>query len=574
MSFELIHPFKSISALWNDGHIPSRYEGHSGKLSLQKVRYLDEYLDKLGAKTAIVEHEYVDRNFMDDFCGYYARCFTSYPKKCERIHFFSLDFSTEELKKGVLNTDAELRKKICSHYLGFIVIRPVPGAHFGRVCLATYPPESGKCRIFPVLKSHEVHFQGLPLFVNTVAFQEQDNVISACATSAVWSALHAVREIGLHNVPSSFRITSNAKRIYQDISDVNVLEKGLTPAQMSAAITEEGYEPVLTSFSLMSRFKALARAYLNVGLPLILGVTLAHENEEKYSKEQGQNPVIGEHAVSVMGYNMADTRIKPFNQGPVDPGTPPLYLLSSAINKFYVHDDQVGPFASMLSRDEYWERLETHWNYYTNKEDKINAAINTVLIPCFKKIRIRFPIIENFVRSCNTLFAGAYKTEKSHLMWDIRLYSVNDFKAEVAEKESRSIDDEEVRYKLLCMKLPRFIWVADALCMISESQKEGQKERSMIMAPVATYILDATDMDRSDYFLCGYHYTQLSFALFRAMLESRSKEEREGFLEKRQSAQLVLQSLMEAYLNADTEKVLLPADAPITLDQYVEKLTS
>lgn len=158
------------------------------------------------------------------------------------------------------------------------------------------------------------------------------------------------------------------------------------------------------------------------------------------------------------------------------------------------------------------------------------------------------------------------------MIWDIRLYSVNDFKAEITDKERRSIDDEDVRYKLLCMKLPRFLWVVDTLCVISEPIKENPGEISEEMAPVATYLLDATDMDRSDYFLCSCHYTRLSFALFRAMLEARSKEERERFLEKRQSAQLVLQSLLEAYLKPDTEKVLIPAGAPISLAQYVENL--
>lgn len=82
-------PYTSLNDVLIKGGIPFLSDKMAEGISHHRVAYLNEYLEKLGAKTAIVEHQYIDRNFMDDYCGYYARCFNEYPKKCERIHFSS-----------------------------------------------------------------------------------------------------------------------------------------------------------------------------------------------------------------------------------------------------------------------------------------------------------------------------------------------------------------------------------------------------------------------------------------------------------------------------------------------------
>lgn len=569
MSFKVIRPFSSINDMWLKEYIHHDYEGHKGKLSEIRVNYLTDYLDKLQARTAVVEHDYVDRNFMDDYCGYYARCFSGYPKKCERVHFFSADFNEDQLKEAALRLNPELRNKICESYLGFIVIRPVPGAHLGRVCLATYPSEERKQRQFPVLKSHDVHFLGLPLKVKTVAFQEQDNVISACATSALWSAFHAIRNLNIEQVPSPFKITDTARKLYRDDSGINGLEKGLYPSQMSAAINEEGFEPILTSFSSTSELKALVRAYLNVGLPVILGMTLAHENEIHWREVKGQNPIVGEHAVTVVGYKLLGTPIKPFKlnqRADGEAAIPSLYMLSSTIEKFYVHDDQVGPFASMESRDEYWQLLETRWNYYIDKDDKINASVKTILIPCFKKIRIQFPIILNFIAACNTIFGGLLSTDTTRLVWDVRLVSINEFKERIADNSECEGLDNEVRFEILSKKLPRFLWVVDGYWAPVAAEDPKNCEFTNDTVKLFTYLLDATDMENSDYFLYGWHHDTESFSLFRHALLSWKGAKLDSFLKKRKHTQLVLETLINYYLNSNKDKLLLHPNAPIKIE--------
>ena len=60
--------------------------------------YFEEYFAALKAKTIVVETEYVDRDFLEDYAGYYVRCFTKYRRKCRRLHFFNLAFSGKDFE--------------------------------------------------------------------------------------------------------------------------------------------------------------------------------------------------------------------------------------------------------------------------------------------------------------------------------------------------------------------------------------------------------------------------------------------------------------------------------------------
>jgi hypothetical protein len=65
--------------------------------------YFEHYFDALDAKTIVIENGYIDRDYLDDYAGYYVRCFRNYPKTCTRLHFFDISFECrefEDLLKG------------------------------------------------------------------------------------------------------------------------------------------------------------------------------------------------------------------------------------------------------------------------------------------------------------------------------------------------------------------------------------------------------------------------------------------------------------------------------------------
>ena len=74
-------------------------------------QYFEEYFDKLQAKTILIENEYVDRDFLEDFSAYYVRCFSRYERFCVRLHFFTCGFSAQDftrLLEGSSNTEFHL----------------------------------------------------------------------------------------------------------------------------------------------------------------------------------------------------------------------------------------------------------------------------------------------------------------------------------------------------------------------------------------------------------------------------------------------------------------------------------
>ncbi len=68
------------------------------------------------------------------------------------------------------------QKDLQDGYLGFIVVKPLPRTIIGRTCLKTYDSKGGT-RHFPIVRRYPVHLFGIPLRVETLAFQEQDQAV-------------------------------------------------------------------------------------------------------------------------------------------------------------------------------------------------------------------------------------------------------------------------------------------------------------------------------------------------------------------------------------------------------------
>src|SRR3546814_9466748 len=88
------------------------------------LRFLDEYFTEIGAATIVVEERYIDRDYLEDYAAYYARCFADYGRICARLHFFREAFD-EACFEGLVRR-TEPGDKIRAGYLGFIVVKPLP----------------------------------------------------------------------------------------------------------------------------------------------------------------------------------------------------------------------------------------------------------------------------------------------------------------------------------------------------------------------------------------------------------------------------------------------------------------
>lgn len=412
------------------------------------------YLHEIGVETVVVEGCYVDRDFLDDFAHYYVKCFNSYDRFCKRLHFFDFPFTTEDLRIFLQDESGKLNQSTLQKgYKGFIVVKPLPLTFFGRTCLTTYDEEAddGCTRHFTVTRDYEVGFFGTKLVVKkTLAFQEQDAVLAACATTALWTAFQKTSDIFHHQIPSPAQITESAAGYF--VKDPKTFpSRGLTTNQIFQAIKSVNLS-VEAPFGQFDPYEiddigvlvSAAYGFLKHGLPVIIGFEFT-EGPYKGSR----------HVVTATGfamdYNATDTGFKR-DDGSI------LNLRAYRMRRFYVHDDGVGPY-SRLTIDYKENRLITGW-----KDGNVNlSAIPTLIaVPTYLKMRIPFEailyqanIMDNVLRWIIPICFGP--NAKSGFEWEIYSTDVNHFKKDIGfNKELIG----KVREYYLALHFPRFIWRA------------------------------------------------------------------------------------------------------------------
>ena len=139
-----------------------------------------------GAIAAIIEEEYLDRDFTAEFSTFYSKVFKRHTKICRRVHFFSAAIDQiialpdpRDIANGL--------EGLCNEgqYIGYIVLRPIDHAPLGRVilkCQKTLPDM--QCDLL-VRTKHEAHLLGAKLAVEALAYTQQDRRTGACAQASI-----------------------------------------------------------------------------------------------------------------------------------------------------------------------------------------------------------------------------------------------------------------------------------------------------------------------------------------------------------------------------------------------------
>jgi hypothetical protein len=461
----------------------SRWNSEDAVSSKSHPAYLDSYFTALKVRTIVVEPSYVDRDYLEDFAYYYVRCYEPYERYCSRLHFFSEAFDETAFQAVLSGGNSALTIEVLKQsYCGFIVIKPLPQTVFGRTCLKTYPVQDG--RVFPVTRSFAANLFGIPLNIaDTLPFQEQDNVVAACATSALWSVLQGTAKEFQHAQLTPIDITRAATEMLPAESRMIPNRGGLSTAMMAEAIRAVGLEPLTLDVPENDgiTLRAALYAYLHARIPVILGVRLC---------DTASGEIMGDHAVAVTGFKLADAPAEPLTGSG-------FRLLAARIQKIYAHDDQVGPFARMEfdgHRIEVElgdgrgpvpvETLSTSWRNGSGTIDQVRAAPLIVLVPLYHKIRIPYEDIIQVVMDFHKFLTTAKPLNElagaGELEWDIHLTTVNDLKSDLQSCQQLK---GEPRLRWLTQGMPRFLWRATAL---SGAQR------------VLDVFLDATDIHTSE----------------------------------------------------------------------------
>jgi hypothetical protein len=423
---------------------------------MQKNHYnyfLSYFSDEgIGARTIVIEKKYVSKAFLSDYSNYYSTSFKDYHRFGKRLHFFNEAIDQEKFHSEILNAKSGFLQK---HYLGYIVVKPLPESIIGATILKTYTDGDDKHRLYHAIREYEINLFGKDLTVESLAYQEQDTVVSACASMAIWNAFHKTAYTFQTALPSPSEITKLAGNLYFNTGRI-FPNAGLDLTQIGKAIESVGLVSELRLAKSDNHFaKRFVYAYSKAGLPVLLFIeifslekTADGEIKKTDTGETIKGNSLGHHLITVVGYSEKDEEPELKEE---------ISLKADRIERFYAHDDQIGPFARIALTNS--TALETAWTD-GDKTGKYNlpGSIYAIIVPVYPKIRISFDDVLKKTTLIDTVLyeldAFQFETE-----WDIYLSDSNKYKSNVLKSDEFSA---EVKERIAFTHYPRYIWVAQA----------------------------------------------------------------------------------------------------------------
>ena len=402
--------------------------------------------ERMKAKTIIVEGNCIDKSYLEDYSAYYVKCFKKYQREVNKIHFFKNEFTKDDFENILNNKDEKGIKELKDNYIGYTTIKKLPDTFIGTTCLRSLDAEGH--RHFATLRKYKVNLFGIDLEIEALAYQEQDSTVCACATSSLWSIFHSTGKLFQHPIPSPVEITKMATD--QASSDTRIFpNKSLNLKMIAQGIKNIGLEPYKIQIEDLNTLKASIYAYLRANIPMLMGFSLLNINTNELMQ-------VG-HAVAVIGYNMPNDETDSEN----------LFKLKAYnINKIYVHDDQVGPYAKMVmlnGADNLNPILSTSFgkNVQTGQESYISIPF-ALSIPLYKNIRIPFNNILRHTHTFNKIINYCAETCKLNwdFEWDIFLQSREQLKSNILKNEHNMINNPS---NILTKSLPSYVWCCDII---------------------------------------------------------------------------------------------------------------
>lgn len=430
-----------------------------------QIHYLAGYLiHYLNAKSAIIEREYIDRHFLGEYIAHYASLLRPPPTpRSTRVHFFSDVIESEDIDRHLEAGDGEAMERwLQQSYLGFVVLRPLAQAPVGRTILARATDLDSRC-FAPASGRHRVHLFGCELVVEGLPFQQQDEAVGACATTAVWSMLAGcVRRDG-GRPPTPLQVREAAER------HERTLLPGLNIQQIANAIRAFDRRPVqFYAVEGRDHFMMQLRCYLKSGLPVLLHVNRG-----------GKEP----HAIVATGFRDGDDDLP---AGDLVFNSAKTVIHTKGMARIYAHDDNDGPYGRFIvDVPAPGENPILHDVAYSKNGEPIRDPRGTLekgIVALYPKVRLSaVSLLEVAAKWCRliTTVCGESISEHGSLRVECRFELNGTYLRELHEAP---IDLERKR-RLLTSTLSRYV---------------GLVHFTLNDLPVLDLLCDTTDIDRRD----------------------------------------------------------------------------
>lgn len=208
---------------------------HTPLAPQSRVRLLTFLQSLRNDLTVVIEYDYVDATYRDEYYKFYSTKLHHYHRNCTRISFFEPGVLYPGVPVDYSNVD-----EITSRYLGFLVIRPIK-ACIGRNIISpqALKPQLSDIAICKVCVNTTV--LGLKVSVEGFPHSSQDGEMMACAETSLWS----IAEYYGHKYPR-----------YRPVAPTEIMEamrpssyqrqlpsQGLTFSQISIGMRTFGFSP-------------------------------------------------------------------------------------------------------------------------------------------------------------------------------------------------------------------------------------------------------------------------------------------------------------------------------------------
>jgi len=391
---------------------PNNLEEYIGNCDVAK--YLQRYLSKMGAQSYVVEENYIDKDYLVDFQGFYSRSFEQYKRFTIRIHFFNENYSDKDFQNLIKGYDVD---ELQNTYLGFIVVKPVYDMKgnplIGRTVLKHYPKEDGTSNRFFIEPTSHCNLYGIPLQLQSLPFQSQDSRVSACATIALWTSLFPLFDFFEIKKQSPSEITRQSTLF--PAPSRKFPASGLTMEQILSYIGQLGLDSEVLIGPEGEKIALATKAYIKEAKLPVLALL-------KLSDSHGGNAY---HAVVISGYKCDK---------------------NGEVVELYIHDDQIGPYHRVKPTAGDFRSWGNEW---ITRYNKTGVEVEYLIIPIYQKIRLTFPRILAFYEKYRDDFHKSNPSVKTELF----LTCVQKYKKFLAG------ENIENKWENLTSSMPRFIWV-------------------------------------------------------------------------------------------------------------------
>ncbi len=453
------------------------------------IAHFDHLLGNKGhdARTMIIEEGYTDLQYLQEYGAFYATSFASYEKTCKRLHFFKATFSEEEFNKTIANSEVTtLSTHIWSSYLGFITVKPVKDKLIGTTIIkppVSYDSERGYC--FPANRPYEIDIAGKKIGIESMVFQEQDGLISSCASVTLWAALskmaHLFQIKHLTPLEMNYLVNKRSLEIGPDIHDNGLDDEEIIDLINSRGLGCEYRANKDLQEKDLNALKALIYAYLESGLPVLLGIRIKREDEDSMMIKnlaqdlgepekgfiEGEEQTEEEHLIVINGYENC--------LGKGEPDV--LSLRPHRISTFFIHDDQNGPYSNLVFEEDEvkligryidypegtWEHEETVRENIVERTDSVKIV--SIIIPIHDLFRLKFEDVRFYSKKIDMALTEGQDMEGSFPWWDIYYANQDQLKENIRSLQinpNSASANTRMKLNILREPLPPFVWVARA----------------------------------------------------------------------------------------------------------------